>query len=82
MQTLQANKVMKGKVGKQRICHKTKSICLNKCEKVGLTFVRLYTTAKLSNFIFIYETNPSVEDLFTQYYQPSHECDSILSTPP
>ena len=38
MQTLQANKVMKGKVGKQRICHKTKSICLNKCEKSRTNF--------------------------------------------
>ena len=33
MQKLHANKVMKGKVGKQRICHNTKSICFNKCEK-------------------------------------------------
>ena len=36
--TLQANKVMKGKVGKQRICHKTKSICFNKCEKSKTNF--------------------------------------------
>ena len=71
---------MKGKVGKQRICHKTKTICFNKCE--ALSFARLYTTRKWSNFIFIYETNPSVEDLFTQYYKLKHECDWILSTPP
>ena len=73
---------MKGKVGKQCICHKTESICFNKCEKVGLFFVRLYTTRKLSNFIFVYETNPSVEYLITQYYKPNHDCDWILSTPP
>ena len=79
---LQANKVMKGKVGKQRNATKLKAFVLINKKKVGLTFARLYTTRKLSNFIFIYETNPSVEDLFMQYYQPSHECDSILSTPP
>ena len=35
---------MKGKVGKQRICQKTKSFVLTNVKKVGLTFVRLYTT--------------------------------------
>ena len=55
-------KKWKGKVGKQCICHKAKSsFNLTKLKKLGLTFVRLYTTTKLSVFKFIYETNPSAE---------------------
>ena len=73
---------MKGKVGKQRNATKLKAFVLINVKKVGLTFVWLYTTRKLSNFIFIYETNPSVEDLFTHYYQPYHECDWIFPKPP
>ena len=36
---LQGNKVMKGKVGKQRICHNTKSSCFNKCRKSRTNFL-------------------------------------------
>ena len=35
---LQANEVMKGKVGKQCMRHKTKSICFTKCEESRTNF--------------------------------------------
>ena len=52
----------------------SKAFVLTNVKKVGLTFIRLYTARKFSNFVFIYETNPSDEDLFTQYYQHNHKC--------
>ena len=54
---------------------KLKAFNLTNVKKVGLTFGRLFTARKLSNFIFIYEINPSDEDPFMQYYQPNHEFD-------
>ena len=41
---------------------KLKAVGLTNVKEVGLTFFRLYPITKLSIFIFIYETNPSVEN--------------------
>ena len=67
-------KEWKGKVDKQCICHKTKSSCFNNCEKSMTNFLLIIYNYEIKYF-HIYETNPSVENLFMQYYRPNHEYD-------
>ena len=43
---------------------KLKAIALTNVKKVGLTLFLLFTTTKLSIFIFIYENNPSVRKFY------------------
>ena len=71
---------MKSKVCKQRICHKTKTICFTKCE--GLAFVDyiqleneviLYLFMKLIHLLKIFlrnTTNPNMN--VTEFFQPHH----------